>query len=177
MTTKPQRRRCRESDCINPELSSAEKVEKGRSQDLAGLEADIWAMTDGDRAGGSDGADRGLIKLSNIAGAGEPGYIAVMSFRGGARVPKDWGDAGVTKDRGKGKWKMECSVAKEMESERGGAGGTREPGRAARQRVSGRAEGGRSQNGAERSMGRDGMKGIRGWRRSRRILLHRRCWW
>lgn len=62
------------------------RVEVGRSQDVAGLEADIWAMTDGDRAGGSDGADWGLIKLSNIAGAGDPCYVAVTSFRGGARV-------------------------------------------------------------------------------------------
>lgn len=53
-------------------------------------------------------------------------------------------------------------------TDQGGTGGTREPGEAARQRVSGGAEGGRSQGRAIRSTGRDGAKlseagGIRCW--------------
>lgn len=36
------------------------------------------------------------MELSDIAGAGDPGDSAVTSVGGGARVPMDWGDVGVT---------------------------------------------------------------------------------
>lgn len=60
----------------------------------------------------------------------------------------------------------EQSVAEDLQicggggvmTDQGGANGLREPGRVERPRVSVGAKGGRSQGGADRSMGRDGVR-------------------
>lgn len=54
--------------------------EEGRSQDVAGLAADIWGMNPDE----SDGADRGSVELSDITGAGDPGDVAAINFLGRA---------------------------------------------------------------------------------------------
>lgn len=59
----------------------------------------------------------------------------------------------------------EQNIAGEVTTDQGGAGGLREPGGVKRPRVSGRAEGGRSQQVDEPRQ----SEVIRSWRRSHRI--------
>ncbi|XDV13483.1 hypothetical protein PO909_001877 [Leuciscus waleckii] len=51
----------------------------GRSKDVAGLAVVIWGTTNGDRTDGPDGADQWLMKLNDIAGAGDQGDVAATS--------------------------------------------------------------------------------------------------
>lgn len=69
-----------------------ETLDKGeRSQDVDGFADDIWETTEGDRAGGSDGADQGSRELSDIACSRGPGDVLATNIIGGARVPKGLG--------------------------------------------------------------------------------------
>ncbi len=105
---------------------------RGRSQDVDGVAADIWGPTDGDRAGGSEGADRGPMELSIVAGSRDLGTAAATSIVGGARVPKDWSDAGVTEDTAAKEvevWSaadgLQVCSRSTVTTGQGGAGGTR----------------------------------------------------
>lgn len=109
------------------------------------------------------------MNQSTFTGSGYLDAAAVSSVRGGARVPEDWGDAAVTEDGSETGGKEEPAAVERVESQsteddpqvRGGscvtdqrgAGGTRELGEATRPRVPRRADGGRSQGRADRSMG------------------------
>jgi hypothetical protein len=83
-----------------PVLTTHGEVEGARSQDVDGVAADIWGSTDGARAGGSEGTDRGPMELSVVTGSRDLGTAAATSIFGGARIPEDWSDAGVTEDHG-----------------------------------------------------------------------------
>lgn len=127
------------------------------------------------------------MALSGVASSGGLGDGMVTSNGGGDRAPED----GVTEDRGI-PGRREEPAAEEVEGQlvangpkvcgggsamidQGGADGMREPGRATRLRVSGGAEGERSQ-GEVQQVGRRKME-QRGQRQSCRILWNRRCYW
>lgn len=139
---------------IFPVLTESRGV---RSLEVDAVTPDIWSATNRDETDGSTSTDGSLVELNVVAGSRDMGKAVSTSVSGGARAPKHWDDAGVTKNGGEAEGKEEQSAVDGPEvcgrsrvtTDQEGAGGTREPIGATRPRVSSEAEGGSSQGGVD----------------------------